>query len=132
MGAAILRDSPALPRAVARSKAFDGPVGTPLLADLNGDGKAEAIVGAGDGLVHVLGPWRNPGGRGSVRAALVPTWLGRRRPARMPDRTEARPRAMIESVLTGRDRPRHPLGSVARGFGRPGSARRDGRGRPRA
>lgn len=38
------------------NKSFAGPVGTPLLADLNGDGKIEAVVSAGDGSVYVLGP----------------------------------------------------------------------------
>ena len=41
---------------VAWSKAFDGPVGTPLLADLDGDGKVEVAVSVGDGYVYVLGP----------------------------------------------------------------------------
>lgn len=41
---------------VVWSKAFDGPVGTPLLADLDGDGKVEAAVSVGDGNVYVLGP----------------------------------------------------------------------------
>jgi hypothetical protein len=30
--------------------------GTPLLADLEGDGKVEAVVSVGDGNVYVLGP----------------------------------------------------------------------------
>jgi hypothetical protein len=38
------------------TKAFDGPLGTPLLADLDGDGKLEAVVSVGDGTVYVLGP----------------------------------------------------------------------------
>jgi hypothetical protein len=41
---------------VAWTKAFDGPVGTPLLADLDGDGKVDAVVSVGDGHVYVLGP----------------------------------------------------------------------------
>jgi hypothetical protein len=36
-------------------KGFDGPVGTPLLADLDGDGHSEVIVSVGDGFVYVLG-----------------------------------------------------------------------------
>ena len=38
------------------SKAIDGPVGTPLLTDLDGDGKSEAVVSVGAGYVYVLGP----------------------------------------------------------------------------
>jgi hypothetical protein len=37
-------------------KAFDGPVGAPLLADLDGDGTAGAVVSVGDGHIYVLGP----------------------------------------------------------------------------
>lgn len=36
-------------------KKFDAPVGTPILADVNGDGKSEIIVSVGDGFVYVLG-----------------------------------------------------------------------------
>jgi hypothetical protein len=36
-------------------KHFDAPVGTPILADVNGDGKSEIIVSVGDGNVYVLG-----------------------------------------------------------------------------
>jgi len=35
-------------------KQFDGPVGTPLLADLDGDGKSEIILSIGDGNIVVL------------------------------------------------------------------------------
>ncbi len=41
---------------VVWSKMFDGPVGTPLLADLDGDGKVEVAVSVGDGYIYVLGP----------------------------------------------------------------------------
>ena len=34
---------------------FAAPVGTPLLADLNADGKSEIVVSVGDGHVYVLG-----------------------------------------------------------------------------
>jgi len=36
-------------------KKFEGPVGTPLIADINGDGKSEIVVSVGDGKVYVLG-----------------------------------------------------------------------------
>jgi hypothetical protein len=41
---------------VAWTKVFDAPVGTPLLVDLDGDGKVEVAVSVGDGSVYVLGP----------------------------------------------------------------------------
>ncbi|HZO88500.1 MAG TPA: PQQ-binding-like beta-propeller repeat protein [Chthonomonadaceae bacterium] len=36
-------------------KTFAAPVGTPILADVNGDGKSEVVVSVGDGYVYVLG-----------------------------------------------------------------------------
>ena len=36
-------------------KHFDGPVGTPILADVVGDGKSQIVVSVGDGYVYVLG-----------------------------------------------------------------------------
>ncbi len=36
-------------------KQFDAPVGTPLLADLNGDSRSEVVVSVSDGNVYVLG-----------------------------------------------------------------------------
>ena len=36
-------------------KQFDAPVGTPILADVNGDGRSEIVVSVGDGYVYVLG-----------------------------------------------------------------------------
>lgn len=36
-------------------KRFDAPLGTPILADVNADGKSEIVVSAGDGWVYVLG-----------------------------------------------------------------------------
>ncbi len=50
----VYRDAGDHPDEVWR-KEFDGPVGTPLLADINGDGKSEMIVSLGDGNVVVLG-----------------------------------------------------------------------------
>ncbi|MFH1634576.1 MAG: FG-GAP-like repeat-containing protein [Chloroflexota bacterium] len=50
----VYRDAGDHPEEVWR-KGFDGPVGTPLLADINGDDKSEIIVSVGDGNVVVLG-----------------------------------------------------------------------------
>jgi hypothetical protein len=36
-------------------KRFAAPVGTPLLADLDGDSTSEVVVSVGDGDVYVLG-----------------------------------------------------------------------------
>jgi hypothetical protein len=36
-------------------KRFDAPVGTTLLADLDGDSKSEIVVSVGDGNIYVLG-----------------------------------------------------------------------------
>ena len=50
----VYRDAGDHPEEVWR-KGFDAPVGTPLLADINGDGKSEIIVSVGDGNIVVLG-----------------------------------------------------------------------------
>jgi PQQ-like domain len=41
---------------IAWSRSFDVPVGTPILADLDGDGRSEIAVSVADGWVYVLGP----------------------------------------------------------------------------
>jgi len=34
---------------------FDGVIGNPILADVNGDGKIEILIGAGDGFLYAIG-----------------------------------------------------------------------------